>query len=390
MKKKIAILGSTGSIGKSLLKIISKDKKKYEIVLLTAKKNYKLLLHQAHKFNVRNIIIADSKNFELALKFKKKRNLNIFNNFEYFHKIFNNKIDYTMSSIVGLDGLYPTFKIIKYTKKIAIANKETIICGWNFILKELKKNKTEFIPVDSEHFSIWHALNSKLKSNHVKKIYLTASGGPLLNISKNKFNSLKMSQILKHPNWSMGKKITVDSSTLMNKVFEIIEAKKIFNIKYNQLKVLIHPDSYVHAIIEFKNKMISIVAHNTTMDIPIYNSLTKNNNVNIKKNLSQIDLKKLNNLCLENVNLRKFSSVKILNKLPDKDSLFETVIVSANDELVNLYLKKKIKYTDIIKILFKVLKLKEMRELKYKKPKKIVDIISLSKYVRSKVIKMSV
>ena len=198
-----------------------------------------------------------------------------------------------------------------------------------------------------------------------------------------------MSQILKHPNWSMGKKITVDSSTLMNKVFEIIEAKKIFNIKYNQLKVLIHPDSYVHAIIEFKNKMISIVAHNTTMDIPIYNSLTKNNNVNIKKNLSQIDLKKLNNLCLENVNLRKFSSVKILNKLPDKDSLFETVIVSANDELVNLYLKK-IKYTDIIKILFKVLKLKEMRELKYKKPKKIVDIISLSKYVRSKVIKMSV
>ena len=136
--------------------------------------------------------------------------------------------------------------------------------------------------------------------------------------------------------------------------------------------------------------MISIVAHNTTMDIPIYNSLTKNNNINIKKNLSQIDLKKLNNLCLENVNLRKFSSVKILNKLPDKDSLFETVIVSANDELVNLYLKKKIKYTDIIKILFKVLKLKEMRELKYKKPKKIVDIISLSKYVRSKVIKMSV
>ena len=136
--------------------------------------------------------------------------------------------------------------------------------------------------------------------------------------------------------------------------------------------------------------MISIVAHNTTMDIPIYNSLTKNNNINIKKNLSQIDLKKLNNLSLENVNLKKFSSVKILNKLPDKDSLFETAIVSANDELVNLYLKKKIKYTDIIKILFKVLNLKEMKELKYKKPKKIVDIISLSKYVRSKVIKMSV
>ena len=130
------------------------------------------------------------------------------------------KIDYVMSAIVGLDGLLPTFKIIKFTKKIAIANKESIICGWNLIAKELKKNKTNFIPVDSEHFSIWYALQSN-DSTNINKLYLTASGGPLLNIPKKKFNNLQIDKITNHPNWKMGPKISVDSSTMVNKIFEI-------------------------------------------------------------------------------------------------------------------------------------------------------------------------
>ena len=130
-----------------------------------------------------------------------------------------------MSSIVGLDGLYPTLNIIKFTKVIAIANKESIICAWNLIFKELKKNKTKFIPVDSEHFSIWYAQKNSPYSD-IEKIYLTASGGSLLNIPKKNFDKLNVKTILKHPNWKMGKKITIDSSTMMNKVFEIIEAKK--------------------------------------------------------------------------------------------------------------------------------------------------------------------
>ena len=136
-----------------------------------------------------------------------------------------------MSSIIGLDGLKPTIEIIKFTKSIAIANKEAIICGWNLINKKLKRYNTNFIPVDSEHFSIWYALRNK-KNININKIYLTASGGPLLKVSKNKFKNLKVSQVLRHPNWKMGKKISVDSSTMMNKVFEIIEAKKIFNLSY--------------------------------------------------------------------------------------------------------------------------------------------------------------
>ena len=160
MKIKIAILGSTGSIGKTLLDIIRKDPKNFEIILLTADKNYKLLLKQAKEFKVKNLIITNKKRFDLIKNNSIKLNLNIYNNFVYFSKIFTNKVDYTMSSITGINGLEPTLKIIKYSKRIAIANKESIICGWNLINKELKKNNTDFIPVDSEHFSLWYGIQN--------------------------------------------------------------------------------------------------------------------------------------------------------------------------------------------------------------------------------------
>ena len=184
MKKKIAILGSTGSIGKTLIQIIKKDKKNFKIELLSANQNYKEVLNQAKIFNVKNIIITDKKSY-LRLKKKKLGNIKIFNNFNSLNVIFKNKIDYVMSSISGIYGLEPTLKIIKHTKKIAIANKEAIICGWHLIKRDIKKFKTSFIPVDSEHFSIFYALQGNNISN-VEKIYLTASGGPLNNISKKK------------------------------------------------------------------------------------------------------------------------------------------------------------------------------------------------------------
>ena len=186
MVSKIAVLGSTGSIGKTCLKIIARDKKNFKIELLSAQKNYKLLFKQAKEFNVKNIIITDKKSYDIA-KSKKNLSIKIYNNFDELKKIFPKKIDYIMSSIVGLHGLSPTLKIIKFTKKIAIANKESIICGWNLINKELRKNNTEFIPVDSEHFSIWYALRNNLNKN-IDKIYLTASGGSLLNVKKKQLN----------------------------------------------------------------------------------------------------------------------------------------------------------------------------------------------------------
>ena len=383
--KTIVILGSTGSIGKSLLKIINKDKKSFNIKLLTAHKNYKQLLRQAKLFNVKKVILTDKKTYNLKKENFTKNNISVFNNFSELGKILTNKVDYVMSAIVGLDGLEPTLKLIKYTKNIAIANKESIICGWNLINKSLKINKTNFIPVDSEHFSIWYGLNKKFKTTDVKRIYLTASGGPLLNISNKKLNKIKLSQVLKHPNWNMGKKISVDSSTMMNKIFEVIEAKKIFNIKYNQLSILIHPDSYIHAIVEFKNRMISIIAHDTTMDIPIYNTLFYDNKSYILNNSYSLDLNKLNNLSLKNVQLKKFPVVKILNLLPSKNSLFETALVAANDELVNLYLKNKIRYNDISSLLIKEISKKYIMILKKKSTTKVSSILKVTNLVRSRI-----
>jgi 1-deoxy-D-xylulose-5-phosphate reductoisomerase len=387
MKKKIAILGSTGSIGKTLLDIISKDRKNFEIILLTADRNYKLLYKQAKNFNVKNLIITDTKKFNLLKKINKKKDLNIYNNFKNLRKIFRSKADYSMSSIIGINGLEPTLNIIKYSKKIAIANKESIICGWNLINKELKKNKTQFIPVDSEHFSLWYGLQN-LKIKNIEELYLTASGGPFNNLSLNKFKDIRINQALKHPNWKMGKKISIDSATMINKVYEVIEARNIFNINYKKIKILIHPKSYVHAILKFDNGLIKIIAHDTTMRIPIFNTLYLNNDKKLHSNT--IDINSLNNLNLKIIELKRFPMVKLLNFLPSKHSLFETVIVSANDTLVELYLKNKIRFVDIQKKLFKIINKKKFLKFKNMHPNKIQDIVELSNYVRLKTLENSI
>ena len=380
-KKKIAILGSTGSIGKTMLNIIKNNKNNFRIILLTADKNYRELLKQTQNFQVQNIIIKNKDSYKKFLKQNKNPNLKIYNNFKSFEKIFKSKVDYTMSSIVGIDGLEPTVNIIKYSKTIAIANKESIICGWNIIKHKLNKYKTNLIPVDSEHFSIWYAIKN-INNSNISKIYLTASGGSLLNIKNKNIKKISIDDVLKHPNWKMGKKITIDSSTMMNKVFEIIEAKNIFNIELKKLSILIHPKSYIHAIIKFNDGMIKIIAHETTMEIPIYNSIyDKEDN---KYHAKDINFDKLNNLNLKQINTKKFPLTKILNLIPKNISLFETILVAANDELVRLYLNKKIKYQDISKKLINVINRKEFTKYKKIKPKKISDIVNLDKYVRLK------
>ena len=387
MKKKIAILGSTGSIGRTLLNILNKEKKNFEIILLAANKSNEILLKQAKAFNVKNLILTNKRNYELLKKKTDRTNIKVFNDFTQLNKIFKKKIDYIMSSISGIGGLDPTLKVIKFTNKIAIANKESIICGWNLIENELKKNKTDFIPVDSEHFSIWYGLRN-LKKNELEKVFLTASGGPFYKTPLNNFKNIKVSDALNHPNWKMGKKISTDSATMINKVYEVIEAKKIFNITYQKIKILIHPKSYVHAILKFNNGLTNIIVHDTTMRVPIFNTLFLNTNRHL--NTKKINTKILNNLDLRNVNLIRYPMVKLLNLLPNNHSLFETVIVSANDKLVELFLKNRIKFTDIQKSLFKLVKKKEFQKFKKILPKKIEDITNLNDYVRSKIEKNNI
>jgi len=339
MKKKIGILGSTGSIGENTVKIIQNNKKDFNVIFLSTNTNVKKLLKQSLILKPKFVIIFDKKKY---LKNEKKfitKKIKVFNSFkELKKKLVKRKIDYIMCAITGLAGLDSTVNCIDITKNIAIANKESIICAWSLIEKKLKRSKTKFIPIDSEHFSIWSLLkNESIYS--VEKIFITASGGPFLNYKLNKLKYVKPNEAIKHPNWNMGKKISIDSATLMNKVFEVIEAQRIFKIDLKKFEILIHPKSYIHSIIKFINGQIKILAHDTDMKIPIFNSIYQKK---LKKVYTkEIDINLLNNLNLKKVNSSRYPSIKILNKISNNNTLFETVLISANDELVDLYIKKK-------------------------------------------------
>ena len=352
--------------------------------MLTTNKNHNLISKQIKEFKVKNVIVTNRKSF-LILK-KRFKKINIEDNLDKVDKIISSKLDYTMSSISGFDGLKPTIKIIKKTKTIAIANKESIICGWKLINKEIKKNKTKFIPVDSEHFSIWSVIKN-VNPNDIDEIIITASGGPFYNL-KNKKIKKTPKLATNHPNWKMGKKISIDSATLMNKVFEVIEAKKIFDINLKKFNILIHPKSYIHAIIKFNNGLIKIVAHETDMKIPIFNSIY--DKVNKKYKSKKINISILNNLNFNKVNFKKFPLVKILRKVPNEDTLFETVLVAINDELVKLFLQKKIIFEDISNKLQQIINSKIFLKYRVKKVNNYAQIEKLNQFVRLKTKSLSV
>ena len=249
----------------------------------------------------------------------------------------------------------------------------------------MKKYKTKFIPVDSEHFSIWSEIKDKNRSE-IKKIYLTASGGPLLNFNFKYLSKVRVKDIIKHPTWKMGKKISVDSATMMNKCFEVMEAKNIFNLNYDQISIAIHPDSYIHALIEYQNGISKAIIHETTMKIPISNSINLKNN--IYDGISKINFKKMNNLKFQKVSINKYPIINLLKILPNDSSLFDTAIVSVNDFIVNEFLNNKISYKKISKLILKILRSKEFTKYKKIIPKEISQIINLDKKIKFRLPKL--
>ena len=371
MIKKIIILGSTGSIGQSTLDVI-KNNKKFRVLVLTSNNNIKILYKQAVRYRVKNVIIE---NYNSYIKYKdlfKKKKINLHLGISFLKKIVKKKVDYCINSISGISGLEPTIQSIPLTKNILIANKESIITGWSIIKKKLNQHKTNFIPIDSEHFSIFQLIKNENNKN-ISRIILTASGGPFLNQNIKKSDDIKIKDVIKHPNWKMGKKISIDSATMMNKVFEFIEAKKIFNLKNDQISILIHPTSYIHAIVFFKGEIIKMLAHNTKMTVPIAYALDAYRK-NIKKTYIQNDLKKLNNIKLINPDFVKFPLLNLIKTIPEKDSYFETILVTLNDELVKNYLNSNIKYFYIEKYLLKLIKSPFFKKYYKLKPKNIFDI----------------
>ena len=370
MKKEIIILGSTGSVGSSVLSVI-KNNKNFKVRLLSSNNNIKKLYKQALIYKVQNVIINNFNKYEKYKKIFRTKGIKLHYKISNLNKIVKKKVDYSINSITGIDGLEPTLKIIPITKNILIANKESIICGWGLIKKELKKSKTNFIPIDSEHFSIAELVGEK-ESKNIQKIILTASGGPFLTKSINKIKNAKPSQAIKHPNWKMGRKISIDSSTMMNKVFELIEAIKIFNINKNKISIIIHPTSYIHAIIFFKGGIIKLLAHDTSMKIPISNAIGIKNETN--KNIIQKQLLKLNNLKFLKPNLKKFPLLRLIKLIPKRESLFETVLITMNDSLVAKYLNNQINYVSIQSNIINLIKNPYFKKFYKLKPKNIYDI----------------
>ena len=387
MKKKIAILGSTGSIGRSTLDVVKRDIKSFNIILLSANNNYKKLIEQAKFFNAKNVLIKN-KRFYLNVKNSLKRTkTKVYTGDIPINKIVSDKLDYTISAVVGLAGLQPTIDAIKTSRRVAIANKETIICGWEILSRYIKKYKTEIIPVDSEHFSIME-LTRGISNEEVEEIIITASGGPFLNTTINKLKKVKAKQATKHPNWKMGKKISVDSANMMNKVFEVIEACKLFKFDKSKYKIMIHPQSYVHSIIRFKNGLIKMILYNTDMKIPISNIFYAKKK-NVLKN-SDIKIKHINNLNFQKVNSKNFPSVKLLDKCFSSGPSTPIIINAANEVLVDLFLKGKIGFLDIVKIINRILRHKDFRKNAKRNPRSIKDIKMADNWSRLKTLNMCV
>ena len=370
MIKTIAILGSTGSIGTSVLKSI-KHNKNFKVNLLTTNNNVKKVLAQAIKYKVKDVIIEDKKKYYDYKNNFLKRKVNLHLGLKNINKVLKKKVTFCVNSITGIYGLEPTIKIIPMTKYILIANKESIICGWDLIRKKLKKYNTTFIPIDSEHFSIWELIKNENHS-HIEKIILTASGGPFLNLPKKSFKNIKPNLAIKHPNWKMGKKISIDSSTMMNKIFEYIEAIKIFNTNKNKISIVIHPSSYVHAIVFFKGDIIKFLAHKPNMIIPISNALGIKSAYNLKNNNQNYS--ELNNLKFFKPDIKKFPLLSIMNLIPNKSSYFETILITLNDTLVEKYLNGFINYISIQENILKLIKRPYIMKFYKLKPKNIYDI----------------
>ena len=330
--KTIALLGSTGSIGQSTLDIIKKTNQ-FKVVLIIANSNYKKILFQIKTFRPLIVIINNYTVYSKIKKKKRYKNIKILNNTINLNKYIK-KIDISVSAIPGLAGLEPTLTFIKLSKKILLANKESIVCGWNLIKKTASKYNTELIPIDSEHFSI-SELTKKYSDSEIEKIYITASGGPFLKLHKSKFKNIKPSDAVKHPKWKMGKKISVDSATLMNKVLE---------------------QSLIHAIVKFKNGTTYFLYHLPDMKIPISNALFENK-FDYLKHFENKNIKKLTiqNLEFSSPDINKFTTLRLIPAMNNSKS-GAIIINAANEIFVDEFLKKNIEFNDIFTYLNLVLK----------------------------------
>ena len=358
-KQRIAIFGSTGSVGCATLNIISKYPNLFKVDLLVCENNFLKIAHQANKFSPKYILVNNKKSLSNINKKNLKANISILRDYSELEKIFfkKKKFDKVILCVSSFSGLKYVFSAIKYSKEILIANKESIICGGRILLKEAKKHNCKITSIDSEHYCLSEILKNE-KLSKINSVYLAASGGPFLNKEKKFYNKSLIKDVIKHPNWKMGKKISVDSATMVNKIFEIIEAHVLFNIPFDKIKIKIHKESLIHSAVILKDGLVKIIMHDTSMIIPIRNCLF-NQKFNFQKknfftNTPDFSLN-FNESLIKKFEIVHFA-LKII-KLGHRSWILFNVI---NDKLVEKFLKKEIFFYQITKNLIKIFKNKSI------------------------------
>ena len=345
MKKKISIFGSTGSIGLNTLKIVSHLKNQFEVVFLTCNKNARLLIEQIKIFKPKAVCVVDKNAYE---EVKNQINLSdvkvLFGRKGLLELAKRNDVDIMLNALVGASGMEPTLCALESGVDVALANKESLVMAGDIITKAMQKTGASIFPVDSEHSAIWQIIKGE-KIDDIQRIILTGSGGPFRTRSIETFKNITVEEALNHPNWDMGNKITIDSATMMNKGLEVIEARWLFNLEVNQIDILIHPQSIIHSMVEFKDRSIKAQLGIPDMKIPIQYAITYPRHALAE--WEKLDLAKIGNLTFEEKDVDRFPCIDLAYQSLSVGGSAPAVLNVANDNAVYSFLNKRIKFTDI-------------------------------------------
>jgi 1-deoxy-D-xylulose-5-phosphate reductoisomerase len=348
--KKISILGSTGSVGTQTLGVIKSNPEKFKITGLTANRSIELLKKQIDKFNPKAVAVMDPKKAE---ELQSMVNVQVYSGMEGIIKIATlEKSDTVVNSLVGSVGVKPTIEAIRSKKNIALANKETLVVAGEIVMEEAKKNNVKVTPIDSEHSAIFQCLNGE-NINNVNRIIVTASGGPFKDYSMEQLEKVTVENALDHPTWKMGNKITIDCATLMNKGFEVIETHWFYGVGYDKIDVMIHPQSIIHSLVEFRDKATIAQLSFPNMELPIQYALSHPERFDL--NIKELDLAEIKNLSFEKPDFEKFPCLKYAFDAGKAGGTLPAAMNAANEVAVNAFLNNKIKFLDIQKIIKKII-----------------------------------
>ena len=348
--KKLSILGSTGSIGTQTLDIVKNNPHEFKVVGLTANKNIELLKNQINEFKPESVAVMDNEKADLL---KEDVDINVYSGIDGIIKIAAlDETDTIVNSLVGSIGVKPTVEAIRNKKNIALANKETLVTAGSIVMEEVKKNDVNLMPIDSEHSAIFQCLNGE-NIDDINKIIITASGGPFRDYTKQQLENVSVNDALNHPTWNMGNKITIDSATLMNKGFEVIEAHWLYGIGYKDIEVVTHPQSIIHSLVEFKDNSTVAQLSLPDMKMPIQYALSypKRFELNVKK----LNLTEVKNLSFEKPNFELFPCLKYAYDAGNIGGTMPAVLNAVNEVAVYAFLENKIKFLDIPKLINKMM-----------------------------------